>query len=64
MARRARQSFPSGPEWADMADYTYWDIDPIGKRLFLMMKDATESPRKIKIVFNWFEELKQRMPAK
>jgi serine/threonine-protein kinase len=46
-----------------------WDISPDGKR-FLMMKEATstgkpaESPRKINIVLNWFEELKQRVPVK
>jgi serine/threonine protein kinase len=52
-----------GPEWADMNDYTYWDISPDGKR-FLMLKDATEAPRKINIVVNWLEELKQRVPVK
>jgi serine/threonine-protein kinase len=46
-----------------------WDISPDGKR-FLMMKDAgstsseTGGPRKINIVLNWFEELKQRVPGK
>ncbi len=48
-----------------------WDISPDGKR-FLMMKEtaatakpaAPEAPRKINIVVNWFEELKQRVPTK
>jgi len=48
-----------------------WDVHPDGKR-FLMMKDAAsagEPPtapdsRKIVIVLNWFEELKQRVPKK
>jgi serine/threonine protein kinase len=46
-----------------------WDIHPDGKR-FLMMKEpeavasANGSPRKINIVLNWFEELKQRVPVK
>ena len=46
-----------------------WDISPDGKR-FLMMKEAgstskpAEAPRKINIVVNWTEELKQRVPAK
>ena len=49
-------------------DYTPWDISPDGKR-FLMMKEAgtaaaAEGPRKINIVLNWFEELKQRVPTK
>jgi ribosomal protein L21E len=44
-----------------------WDISPDGKR-FLMMKPvqapAAEVQRKINIVVNWFEELKQRVPSK
>jgi eukaryotic-like serine/threonine-protein kinase len=46
-----------------------WDISPDGKR-FLMMKlpattPSTEGgPRKINIVVNWFEELKQWVPKK
>ncbi len=46
-----------------------WDIHPDGKR-FLMMKEAGATlsapagPRKINIVLNWTEELKQRVPTK
>jgi dipeptidyl aminopeptidase/acylaminoacyl peptidase len=47
-----------------------FDISPDGKR-FLMLKPATadekstaEAPRKIVVVFNWFEELKRRVPVK
>ena len=46
-----------------------WDISPDGKR-FLMMKEVGSTassavgPRKIHIVVNWFEELKQRVPKK
>jgi hypothetical protein len=41
----------------------YWDVSPDGKR-FMMLKEAgTEAPRKINIVTNWFEELKERVPA-
>jgi serine/threonine protein kinase len=46
-----------------------WDIRPDGKR-FLMMKQsgagtsATAGPRRINIVLNWFEELKQRVQMK
>jgi serine/threonine protein kinase len=48
---------------------TPWDISPDGKR-FLMMKapgssaSAAPGPRRINIVLNWFEELKQRVPVK
>ena len=53
-------------------DIHTWDIGPDGKR-FLMMKGplpqlsapaAASGPRKITIVLNWLEELKQRVPAK
>ena len=48
-----------------------WDIGPDGKR-FLMMKDAQAAsgmstsgfPRRLNIVLNWTEELKQRVPLK
>jgi serine/threonine protein kinase len=50
---------------------TIWDTHPDGKR-FLMIKPPTSAgaaptaagPRKINIVLNWFEELKQRVPVK
>jgi serine/threonine protein kinase len=50
---------------------TPWDISPDGKR-FLMIKPpvwtgaaaAAPGPRKINIILNWFEELKQRVPLK
>jgi serine/threonine protein kinase len=58
----------------DIADSIAWDISPDGTR-FLMIKLPTvtdeesleestvEIPRKIIIVTNWFEELKQRVPV-
>ena len=48
---------------------TPYDIHPDGKR-FLMIKlpqssaSSGETPRKINIVLNWFEELKQKVPVK
>jgi serine/threonine protein kinase len=52
-------------------DLVTWDISLDGKR-FLMMKPMkstekapeAEVPRRINIVLNWFEELKQRVPTK
>ena len=46
----------------------HWDLSSDGKR-FLMIKQAGaafagEGPRKINIVVNWFEELKQSVPSK
>jgi Tol biopolymer transport system component len=46
-----------------------WDIDLVGKR-FLMAKDNLSNsrkgivaPPKINVILNWFEELKQKVPA-
>ena len=47
-----------------------WDIDPNGNR-FLMIKpgqtadgeSASETPRKINVILNWFEELKEKAPV-
>ena len=44
-------------------DFATWGVRPDGKK-FLMMKEAGSEaggPRKINIVVNWFEELKQRV---
>jgi Tol biopolymer transport system component len=53
--------------WTGRDSYP-WDIGRDGR--FLMIKEVEpatatgESPRKINIVLNWFEELKQRVPDK
>ena len=39
-----------------------YDVTPDGER-FLMMKKATADEAPITIVLNWFEDLKQRVPA-
>ena len=65
MFRGTYASFPLIPYVSN------WDISPDGKR-FLMIKSSAPSgsaseasgPRKINIVLNWFEELKQRVPVK
>jgi serine/threonine-protein kinase len=49
---------------------TAWDISTDGKR-FIMAKEpqftdsesADEAPRKINVIVNWFEELKERVPV-
>ncbi len=54
---------------ASSGDLSPWDISPDGKR-FLMIKQTGPStsqrsgPRRVNIVLNWFEELKQRVPVK
>jgi len=62
---------PANPKVLFKGTYLEWDISPDGKR-FLMIKppastgasSAAPGPRKINIVIDWFEELKQRVPAK
>jgi len=78
VAVEAGQTFKCGkPEALFRGKYTAlngedahtWDISPDGKQ-FLMMKEqgsaasTGEGPRKINIVLNWTEELKQRVPVK
>ena len=58
------------PQTLFTGPYTNWDISPDGER-FLMLKrvgaegdeSQTENPRKIILVTNWFEELKERVPV-
>ncbi len=58
-----------GPYLSGYGESPAWDISPDGKR-FLMIKQpvsaaaAPEAARKINIVLNWLEELKQRVPVK
>jgi eukaryotic-like serine/threonine-protein kinase len=62
---------PEKPKVLFKGTYLNWDISPDGKR-FLMIKppasagaaSAAAGPRKINVVVNWFEELKQRVPVK
>jgi serine/threonine-protein kinase len=59
-----------GPYVTGYEDSPAWDISPDGKK-FLMIKqpsptdkpDSAAGPRKINIVLNWLEELKQRVPV-
>jgi serine/threonine protein kinase len=59
----------SGSDWLGIVQVPRWDISLDGKR-FLMIKpvwDNSETgegiPRKINIILNWFEELKQKVPV-
>jgi Tol biopolymer transport system component len=40
-----------------------WDVSPGGKRFLMMKERAVGEPRKINIVLNWLEELKQLVPV-
>jgi eukaryotic-like serine/threonine-protein kinase len=53
-----------GSSSISLTDYTYWDISPDGKRFLMLKDDPDEAPRKISLVLNWFEELKQLAPVK
>ena len=73
MSNKPKELFPDiyfAKDYPNMTDWFPWDIHPDGKR-FLMQKPsavtggessgedtATEEPRKIIVVTNWFEELK------
>jgi eukaryotic-like serine/threonine-protein kinase len=66
---RGTYIFPIGNDIARSVCLYPWDIHPDGNR-FLMIKPPADTtspeavPRKINLVLNWFEELKQRAPAK
>jgi len=67
---RGTYVFPNLSAIAQSINLLYpWDISHDGKR-FLMIKppgastSAEGGPRKINIVLNWFEDLKQRVPVK
>jgi Tol biopolymer transport system component len=43
---------------------TPWDILPDGKKFLMIKPGKSEDPsRKINVVFNWFEELKEKLPV-
>jgi serine/threonine-protein kinase len=61
-----REAYRAANHTQGTLELSPWDIHPDGKR-FLMMKNIGSTgggPRKINIVFNWTEELKQRVPVK
>jgi serine/threonine protein kinase/Tol biopolymer transport system component len=64
--------YPSTP--SSLMDQILWDIHPDGKRFLMVKPQATtgetsteastpEVSRKINIVLNWFEELKEKVPV-
>jgi serine/threonine protein kinase len=63
-----RKLFPRNP-YLESNNGAPWDIHPDGKRFLMLRKAGTTAStgdpwRKITIVLNWFEELKQRAPVK
>jgi Tol biopolymer transport system component len=64
-----RGSYVPANHIVDNLELSPWDISPDGK-LFLMMKEVGSTassaggPRKINIVLNWTDELKQKVPVK
>jgi serine/threonine protein kinase/Tol biopolymer transport system component len=69
-AGKPRELFKKMNVFSEAAGPT-WDLSPDGKH-FLMIKQpvstdtsgAAEAPKRIKVVLNWTEELKQRVPVK
>jgi hypothetical protein len=53
-----------GPYLPTPVTFPNYDVSPDGQR-FLMLKDVgqEQSPAQINVVLNWFEELKQKVPA-
>ena len=40
-----------------------YDISPDGKRFLMIRRDPGSVPRQLNVIFNWFEELKRRVPT-
>jgi Tol biopolymer transport system component len=63
-------AFPAPSALASQRGGTFcpWDIHPDGKRFLMIKRPGTvsgeEGPRKINVVLNWLEELKQKVPPK
>lgn len=53
-----------GPYLPTGASFPYYDVSPDVQR-FLMLKpsEPSQAPTQINVVLNWFEELKQKVPA-
>ena len=54
-----------GPYLPTAGSFPYYDVSPDGQR-FLMLKPSesqANAPTQINVVLNWFEELKQKVPA-
>jgi hypothetical protein len=45
--------------------YPNYDVHLDGRRFVMIQRgdDASEAPREINVVLNWFEELRQRVPT-
>jgi len=40
-----------------------WDVHPDGQRFLVLQAEEHTNPRQIRVVLNWFEELKQDLPT-
>ena len=40
-----------------------WDVYPDGQRFLVLRPGEQKNPRQIRIILNWFEELKQKVPV-
>ena len=49
--------------WDLRMEKMLWDIHPKDGRFLMIKPSPIDVPRKINIVLNWFEELKERAPV-
>ena len=61
--------YPDYRYWGHPDSHRYYDVSPDGERLLMILESLEagtvggEAPRKINVVLNWFEELKERVPV-
>lgn len=41
----------------------FYDVSPDGQRFLMVKGDTQAAPRQLRLVVNWFEELKAKVPA-
>jgi serine/threonine-protein kinase len=42
----------------------FYDVSPDGQRFLMVKSEATDAPRQLHLIVNWFEELKRLVPAR
>jgi serine/threonine protein kinase len=48
----------------DSSEYLAYDVSPDGKRFLMIQNDPDWAPHQLNVIFNWFEELRQKVPVK
>jgi hypothetical protein len=42
----------------------FYDVSPDGQRFLMVKSEATDAPRQLHLIVNWFEELKRLVPPR